>query len=67
MLRGDEPPDSEYGWEAIHAIERDLHRGVQKHLKLLRAQPEVDKLLERVSVKQCLEVHTDLETAIAPC
>lgn len=65
MLRGEQPPDPESGWEAFRAIRRDRDRGPQQHLKLLNPQPRVDKVLETAGFKRFMEVYTDLETAIA--
>jgi anti-anti-sigma regulatory factor len=66
LLRGKEPLDPEAGWGAFHAIDRDRDAGLQRHIKLLNPQPQVDKALETVGFKQFLEVlHTDLATAIA--
>ena len=66
MLRGDQLTEPDSGWDEIYAISEDQSRGLQSHLKLLNPQPDVDKLLEMERYKQrFLEVHTDLETAIA--
>lgn len=65
LLRGAEPPDPEAGWGAFHAIAQDLEGGFEQHFKLVNPQPLVDKTLEMTGFKTFLEVHTDLETAIA--
>jgi anti-anti-sigma regulatory factor len=65
LLRGEEPPDPEAGWAAFRAIERDREAGFQLHFKLANPQPRVDHVLDMVGFKRFLEVHTDLETAIA--
>jgi anti-anti-sigma regulatory factor len=65
LMRGDKPPDMEAGWDAIHAIDRDRESGMQKHVKLLRPHPQVDRVLDRTGLKQFFEAHTDRETAIA--
>jgi anti-anti-sigma regulatory factor len=65
MLRGEKPPDPEYGWGAVHAIDRDIDGGFQQHLKLLNPQPKVDKVLETTGFKLFLEVYTDLTAAVA--
>jgi anti-anti-sigma regulatory factor len=65
MLRGEEPPDPEAGWEAFRAIDRDRDSGLQQRVKLLNPQPQVDRALETVGFKQFFEVHTDLAAAIA--
>ena len=65
LVRGDELPDLESGWNVFHEIDRDRDSGLQKHIKLLNPQPQVDRTLEMAGLKQFFEVHTDLETAIA--
>lgn len=65
LLRGEALPDPESGWEAFHAVDRDRDLGAQSHLRLCSPQPRVDRVLEIVGFKQFLEVHPDLETALA--
>ena len=65
MLRGEQPPDPESGWDAFHAIDRDRDSGLQQHVKLLNPQPQADKVLETIGFKRFFEIHTDLDKAIA--
>ena len=65
LVRGAELPDLESGWDVFHEIDRDRDSGLQKHIKLLNPQPQVDRTLEMTGLKQFFEVHTDPETAIA--
>jgi anti-anti-sigma regulatory factor len=66
LLRGEEVPDPETpGWEAHRAIKRDVDGGVQEHLKLLSPQPAVEKVLDMAGFTQFLEIHTDLDAAVA--
>ena len=65
MVRGEQPPDPESGWNALHAVSREHSNGLQTHIKLLSPQPQVDKVLERVGFKQFFEIHTDRATALA--
>ena len=65
LLRGERTPDPDEGWGAIRAIDRHRDLGIQQHLKLLSPQPRVERVLEMVGFTRFLEVHTDLETAIA--
>lgn len=65
LLRGEEPPDPEAGWGALHAVQRDRDSGFQKHLKLLSPQPRVDNVLDMVGFKRFLEIYDDLENAVA--
>jgi anti-anti-sigma regulatory factor len=65
LMRGERPPDPEAGWDAIHAIDRDRESGMQKHVKLLGPQPQVERVLDRTGLKQFLEIHTEREAAVA--
>lgn len=65
LMRGDKPADPASGWDAIHAIDRDRESGMQKHVKLLAPQQQVDRVLDRTGLKQYFEIHSDRETAIA--
>lgn len=65
ILRGERPPDPEAGWEAFHAIDRDLAAGIQPHIKLLNPQPRVERALEKTGLKQFFEIFTERETALA--
>jgi anti-anti-sigma factor len=64
LLKGQELPDLEAGWSAIHAIEREVHEA-HPHLKLLSPQPPVDKVLTTTGFRKMFEVHADLGAAIA--
>lgn len=63
LLRGEEPPDPEAGWDAFRAVERDRETGFQVHFKLLNPQPRVDRVLDMVGFKRFLEIYAELETA----
>jgi anti-anti-sigma regulatory factor len=65
LLRGEEPPDPEGGWGAFRAVHRDREAGMQSHFKLLSPQPRVEETLEMIGFDRFLEIHTDLETAVA--
>jgi len=65
LLRGEEVSDPESGWGALHAVARDRDTGFQSHFKLCNPQPRVDHVLEVVGFKRFLEIHTDLEEAVA--
>jgi anti-anti-sigma factor len=66
LMRGEKLPDPEFGWDALHAIDRDRNAGVQEHIKILNPQPAVNRTLEVTGLKeQFFEVFTDRETAIA--
>jgi anti-anti-sigma regulatory factor len=65
LLRDEEPPDPDSGWDAFRSIDRDRDTGFQAHLKLLNPQPRVAQVLEMVGFTRFLEVYSDLEDAIA--
>ena len=65
LMRGEELPDPEYGWEAFRTLDRDRESGVQEHVKLLNPQPQVDRSLELTGLKEFFEIFNDLDTALA--
>jgi anti-anti-sigma factor len=65
LLRGENLPDLESGWQTFHTMDRDREMGFQPHFRLCSPQPRVDQVLEVVGFKHFLQVYTDLETAIA--
>jgi len=65
ILKGEQPPNPQDGWSAIHAVGRGLDSGVQQHIKLLNPQPKVERVLEKAGLKELFEIHTDLAAAIA--
>jgi len=65
LMRGETPEDTSGGWGAIRAIDRDLERGPQQRVKLLNAQPRVDRVLEMAGFKRLFELYADQETAVA--
>jgi anti-anti-sigma regulatory factor len=65
LLRGEQPPDPEHGWAAIHGLGQGLGTGPQQHIKLLNPQLKVDRALEKAGLKGSFEIHTELATAIA--
>jgi anti-anti-sigma regulatory factor len=64
LLHGQELPDLEAGWSAIHAIEHEAGE-THPHLKLLSPQPPVDKVLTTTGFRQMFEIHADLGAAVA--
>ena len=65
LMSGENLPDPEAGWEVFHSIQRDMGKGVHPALKLLNPTANVDRVLSMVGFKKLLEVHTDLEAALA--
>ena len=64
LLHGQEMPDPDAGWSAIHAIEHETGLA-HPHLKLLSLQPPVDKVLTTTGFRKMFDVHTDLGAAVA--
>ena len=65
ILKGEQPPNPQDGWSAIHAVGRELDSGVQQHIKLLNPQPKVVRVMEKAGLKELFEIHTDRAAAIA--
>ena len=65
MLKGEQPPNPQDGWSAIHTVGRGVGSGVQQHIKLLNPQPKVERVLEKAGLKELFEIHTDLAAAVA--
>lgn len=65
LMRGEEPPSPEEGWQAFHAIAEDVERGFEQSCKLLNPQPRIQKTLELTGFSEFLEVYTDEEEALA--
>ena len=65
LLRGEQPPDPEMGWQAFHALGHDRDDGVQPYVKLLNPQPKVRQTLQITSMDEFFEIHTDRQAAVA--
>ena len=65
MLRGEQTPDPESGWDALHSVDRDRDSGVQEHIKLLNPQTQVDKSLELTGLKKYFAIFKDRDIAVA--
>ena len=63
LLRGEEPPDPEGGWGAIHEAAREEAAAAER-LKLLAPQPQVDRVLERSGLKRYFTTYTDRAEAL---
>lgn len=64
IFRGEEPPDPEAGWSAIHAMNEDDDAGTDPHVKLLNPSPQADRVLERTGMRELFEVFDDRAAAI---
>ncbi len=54
----------ESGRPAFRSINAQNEKTVRQHVKLLNPQSTVEQVLDVVGLKQFLDIHTDLETAI---
>jgi anti-anti-sigma regulatory factor len=64
LLRGEEPPDPEYGWSALHSV-GEGGDGAQSAVKIAGARASVDRVLERTGLKRFFEVYPDRASALA--
>ena len=64
IMRGDEPPDPEGGWSAFHAIGTDEGQA-RGHVKLLRPQAPVARILERTGLTRFFDVYSEKENALS--
>jgi anti-anti-sigma regulatory factor len=64
LMRNQEPPSPEHGWQAFHTLgaERDA---IEQYLKLLSPQPKVSRTLQMTGIDHFIEIHTDREVALA--
>lgn len=67
IMRGETLEDAEEGWNAFHAISRDLDSadGPEAHYKLLNPQPLVRKVLDTAGFSDIMPVFEDEGTAVA--
>ena len=65
IMRGEELPDPEHGRSAFPTIAKGVEGSFVANCKILNPQPAVNWALEVSGFKAFLEVHIDLETALA--
>jgi anti-anti-sigma factor len=66
IMQGEEPPDPEYGWSALHAMERGAEEGgEQDAVRLAGLQPDVAGVLQRTGLDALFPSHPDRESALA--
>lgn len=63
LLHGEQPPDPEGGWGAIHESERRDSEKVSE-LKLLNPPAQVDRVLDRTGMKRFFETFDDRRAAL---
>ncbi len=64
MVRGENPPDEQSGWDALYAIGRDSS-GKQANLKLLNPPEKVLQTLDRAGMTSFFDIFIDEATALA--
>ena len=65
LMRGEAPPDLEFGWEAFRTLDRDRESGPQEHVKLLNPDEKVKRTFEITGLLEYFEIFTDRKEAIA--
>jgi anti-anti-sigma regulatory factor len=66
LMRGEEPPDPEYGWSAFHAMGHDAEEGgTQETVKLAGLQPRVERALQMARFDQYFGCYADVGAAVA--
>jgi len=64
LVRGQQPPDPEAGWQAFRTMGRDVEAGMQQGVKLLNLQPAVARVLDTSGMAQFFEIFTDRAAAV---
>jgi anti-anti-sigma regulatory factor len=65
LMQGKTPPDPEEGWGALRSIDREREAGLQQHVKFLKPQPRVERVLKMAGFDQFFEIYSDRQAAIA--
>jgi anti-sigma B factor antagonist len=66
VMQGEEPPDPEYGWGAMHEVGRAVEEGGgQTAVQLCGVQPDVREVIERTGLDRLFPMHPDRATAVA--
>jgi anti-anti-sigma regulatory factor len=64
LLRGERPPDPEYGWQAFHDLEHDAESQVDPNLKLVGPQPSVQRTLDITGMNALFGIYPSREAAL---
>jgi anti-anti-sigma factor len=65
VMRGEAPPDTEQGWEALRAIRDEVEDGhTHPSLRLCGTQDAVQKVLDRTGLGPLIPSYPDRETAL---
>ena len=66
LMRGEAPPDTEQGWEALRAIRDEVEDGkIHANLRVCGTQEGVQKVLDRTGLGPLLPSYPDRASAIA--
>jgi anti-anti-sigma regulatory factor len=66
IFEGQEPPDPEAGWQAMHDVATDVDRGPSiSGVRLVAPVPAVDRVLDRTGLKRLLPVYDTTAAALA--
>jgi anti-anti-sigma regulatory factor len=66
VFQGQEPPDLEAGWQALHDLGSDVERGAaMDHIRLVAPAPAVDRVLDRTGLKRLIPSFGTVDAALA--
>jgi anti-anti-sigma factor len=66
VMRGEEPTNPDSGWDAFHALGREVESGsAQRDVQLAGPPPAVQRVLDRTGLNRLFIVHPDRATGIA--
>jgi anti-anti-sigma regulatory factor len=65
LFRGETLPNHDSGWAAYHAIERDLGKATQQHVKLLAPSKTVKEAFDLTGFATLFESYDDMADALA--
>jgi anti-anti-sigma factor len=66
LLHGEQPPDLESGWDALHSLGLDVSTGTsQAEVQLCGPQAGVARVLSRTGLDRLFRIHPDRASAIA--
>jgi anti-anti-sigma regulatory factor len=65
LMRNQEPPNPEHGWQAFHSLDTGRDQKVEQFVKLLGPQAKVSRTLQMTGLDEFVEIHTDREVAVA--
>ena len=65
LFRGQKLSERQEGWASFHAMENDRMNGPQSHIKLLRPNADVKKVLDLVGFNALFEIYNDIHQAAA--